>query len=187
MEINGVASLLDDEHMAKLTQCWQLLEARCGMKGKNTHLPPHFTWQMVERYDLAQFEPLIRALAWSMQPFTVRASGLGIFSGRSPILYIPIIKDVHLIHLHEQIWRYSQCCAVHPSPYYNPVNWVPHITLFSDKDAPDNFCCALELLAYEPFEWELPIDNLALLCPDPVIPETYSLSRIPFGKLANAS
>jgi 2'-5' RNA ligase len=182
MDINGVASLLDDEHIARLTECWHLLETRCGMKGKNTDLPPHFTWQMVARYDLTQFEPLIRALAWATQPFTVRTSGLGIFSGRSPILYINIIKDSQLLHLHEQIWRYSQCCAVKPSLYYSPTNWVPHITLFSDSNTTENFCCALELLAFEPFEWELPVDNLALLCPDQNASETYNLIRIPFGK-----
>jgi 2'-5' RNA ligase len=186
IEVNGIVSLLDDRHTNQLAQCWRMLEERCGLKGKNTAMPPHFTWQVVERYDLTQFEPLVRALAWATEPFTIRTSGLGIFSGRSPILYVQIIKDAHLLHLHEQIWRYSQCCAIRPSPYYTPANWVPHITLFSGETTAESFSCAVDAVTFEPFEWEIRVDNLALICPETEL-EALNLLCIPFGKHAHTN
>jgi 2'-5' RNA ligase len=163
--INGLASLLDETHTRWVENIWQALAERCQLLDVRTELPPHFTWQVVERYDVEKLEPVVRSLAWATPPFSVRTSGLGIFTGRNPVLYIHIVKDALLMRLHEQIWQRSACCAIRPSPYYNLQNWTPHITLAADNVRPAELHCALELLALEPLNWEIPINNLVLLRP----------------------
>lgn len=186
IDVNGVVSLLDAKHATQLKDTWLMLADCCRLSGKNAEMPPHFTWQVVERYDLDQFEPLLSALAKETSPFTVRTSGVGIFSGRSPILYIPVIKDAHLLHLHEQIWLHSQCCARNPNSYYAPDNWMPHITLVAGDVDAQKLSCALEILAFETFEWEIRVDNLALLCPEGGA-ENFNLLHIPLGGRSSAS
>ncbi|MFZ6031331.1 MAG: 2'-5' RNA ligase family protein [Chloroflexota bacterium] len=187
IDVNGVVSLLDKAHADRLQDIWRMLEQHCRLKGKNTGLPPHFTWQVVAQYDFNQFEPRVSALARAASPFTVRTAGLGIFSGPSPILYIQLVKDARLLSMHEQIWQHSQCCAVSLSPYYAPESWVPHITLAAGDVNAENLGCALDLLAFVPFTWEIPVDNLALLSPDSQGGESLELFRIPFEGDCHAS
>lgn len=149
-------------------------------------LLPHFTWQVVARYDVAQLEPVLRDLARVTPPFMVRASGLGIFTWQNPIIYIHLIKNRRLMELHELIWLNTECCAIHPSHYYSPENWVPHITLASENVNRQNMACALDTLAFEPFEWELHVDSLSLLrSPDSTV--GLDLLHIPLEGCLNGS
>ena len=166
-EFNGIASLLGTPHAEWVNDLWQELETRCGIIGNQREYPPHFTWQVVERYNLEQLQPVVEALAWATAPFTVRSTGLGIFTGRSPILYIQLVKDSRLLHLHAQIWEHTACCAIHPAKYYNPEHWMPHITLAIGSIKAKDLSCALDFLASDNFDWEMTVDNFALLAPSP--------------------
>lgn len=166
-EFNGIATLLRDPHAGWVKELWQEMETRCGFIGNQRAYPPHFTWQVVEKYDLVQLQPIVEALAWATAPFTVRSSGLGVFTGRNPVLYIQLVKDAHLLRLHQQVWEHASCCAIRPVKYYNPDHWMPHITLAIGDLKPKDLTCALDFLPSENFDWEIPVDNFALFAPLP--------------------
>jgi 2'-5' RNA ligase len=125
---------------------------------------PHFSWQVTRRYDFKELKPALEKLASELTTFTVRTTGLGIFTGeREIVLYINVIKDENLLKLHHTIWETVTPFTTQPIAYYAPENWMPHITIgYGDIDV-DGLACATRLLARENFNWEITINNLLLV------------------------
>ena len=161
--INGIASLLDKPATERVESLWQELDAQCGLVGVKITPFPHFSWQVTEGYDSPRLDTSLQEIAGQTQPFTVRTAGLGLFSGESPIVYILIVKDEALIRFHSLLWQRMEKIAIRPMPHYAPEKWVPHITLAYNDVRRDNLGCALNNLAFLPFEWEIQIDNLVTI------------------------
>lgn len=161
--MNGVASLLDKPTTARVEHLWQELETRCGLVGVKATPFPHFSWQVTEAYDLQLLEKALSGIARQAHPFTVRTSGLGLFSGESPIIYISIVKSDTLLRFHALLWEQLNGIAIRPARYYAPVQWVPHITLAYNDVTPANLDCAMQILAFQSFEWEIQVDNLVFI------------------------
>jgi 2'-5' RNA ligase len=164
--MNGIASLLDKSASVKVEFLWQELEVRCGLVGVKITPFPHFSWQVAEAYDLSLLATGLGTLSRKAEPLTVHTAGLGLFTGENPIVYIPIIKDKPLISFHKLLWEQMTGIALHPSPYYSPSLWIPHITLAFNDINHDNLDCAMRILAYQSFEWEIQIDNLVTIVQD---------------------
>ena len=161
--MNGIASLLDQPAASRVEQLWQELETRCGLVGVKATPFPHFTWQVTEAYDLPRLETVLQALARQTQPFTIHTSGLGLFTSADPIVYISIVKDETLLHFHSMLWDQLQGIAFHPTLYYTPEQWVPHITLAYRDVSSANLDCVMQGLAFQDFNWEIQVDNLILV------------------------
>lgn len=162
--MHGLVSLLDPPHYEKVEDLWSRLEAHCGLKGVRVTPIPHFSWQVTMDYDFEALKPAMAKLAGELAPFTVRTTGLGIFTGKAEIvLYIPLIKDETLLKLHQTIWKATLPYTIQPNLYYAPDNWMPHITIgYGDVDE-EGLACATRLLAREDFNWAIQIDNLLLV------------------------
>ena len=158
--MNGIASLLDKSATDRIESLWRELEAKCGLVGVRVTPFPHFSWQVTEGYDLPRLETTLQKIARRTQPFTVHTAGLGLFTGEKPIVYVSLIKDEPLIHFHAMLWKSTHLIAIHPAPYYAPDQWVPHITLAFNDLQRGNLDCALQILAFQSFDWEIQIDNL---------------------------
>jgi 2'-5' RNA ligase len=61
------------------------------------------------------------------------------------------------------MWKRIEPVAATSSAYYSPELWVPHITLAHSDVSRQSLVCALEELAFIPFNWEIKIDNLAIV------------------------
>ncbi|HEX9029692.1 MAG TPA: 2'-5' RNA ligase family protein [Anaerolineales bacterium] len=159
----AIVSLLDEQHNNQMLELWQGLEAECGLAGVALTPLPHFSWHIAAEYDLKRLETALAVLAAGSQPFTVRTTGLGFFTGASPVVFIPVVKDRTISRYHQQVWDLVLPAAMGPSDHYAPEVWVPHITLaYGDVDAA-RLGCAMEKLAFQPFSWEIPVDHLALV------------------------
>lgn len=132
----AIVSLLDEHHYTRIEDLWHDLEVECGLSGVTLTPLPHFSWHIASEYDYRRLEASLLELAASTPPFNVRTTGLGLFTGASPVLFIPIVKDPALADFHLQVWQRSQTTAIGASPHYAPEAWVPHITLaYGDVDA----------------------------------------------------
>jgi 2'-5' RNA ligase len=159
----AVVSLLDEQHERCIGDLWRELESECGLAGIMLTPLPHFTLHIAAEYDFKPLETGLAEFAIRSQPFTVQTTGLGIFSGASPVIFIPVIKTAALANFHRQIWELAQPMAVGPSAHYGPESWVPHITLaYGDVD-PEKMGCAMEKLAFQTFSWTIHIDHLAVV------------------------
>ena len=158
-----VASLLNPTATHQTQEIWRWLEEHCGLAGIKLTPLPHFSWQAAEEFDLERVEEAVRTLAEQEQPLTVHTNGLGIFTGKSPVLYTSLVKTRALLELQERVWQAVNPCAVRPNAYYEPVSWVPHVTLAYRDITPDNLTCALQNLAFQKIAMEIRVDHLALI------------------------
>ena len=161
--MNGIASFLNDPYKTQVEAIWQELEEKCGLVGVRTTPFPHFSYQVVEAYDQLRLEPILQEIAHNIQPFTVHTTGLGLFTGKIPVIYLPLVKNDLLLHLHKLIWDRTQDVAQGFSPFYAPDLWIPHITLGYGDVSNFNLSCAMDTLAFQDFDWLVEIDNLTFI------------------------
>ncbi len=161
--MHALVSILDDQHNARVEALWDKLASRCGLTSIRVTPIPHYSYHIAETYVFKTLEPALRQIAAETAPFTVRAAGLGVFAGPDPVLYIPVVKDENLLRLHARLWAETAQFGKRIVSYYAPARWVPHITLAHGGLTQAALACAMENLAFMPLDWQIEIDNLALV------------------------
>lgn len=161
--MQGVVSILDEKHSALVEDIWADLEREFGLRAACAAYP-HFTYQIASGYEMDKVEPILRGFARSTSPFKVTTSGLGIFTGPKPVFYVRMVRELILTLFHDRMWAalapYARDIHTH---HYGHVNWIPHITLaYGDLDH-DTLAKAVRLLSERSFNWEITIDNIALV------------------------
>jgi 2'-5' RNA ligase len=159
----GIVTLLDPPVAAQVETIWQELEIECGLVGIKITPLPHFSWQISDNYVLDRIQATLKRVALSSSSFRVMASGIGIFAGQAPVIYIPVVKDENLLRLHARLWEETRQMAPGASRYYSPHHWMPHITLASGDVDVGRLDCAVRRLAFSLLDLEFPVDNLALV------------------------
>ncbi len=161
--MHGVVSLLDKEHYQLVEDLWAELEREFSVHGGYITRYPHFSYHVAQDYDVDELEPILERITSNITTFQVRTSGLGIFTGASPVLYIPVVRSRELTELHEELWETTSTTGSGIQEYYHPDQWMPHITIgFGDLNK-DNLPQIIAALATRDFNWEITIDNLALI------------------------
>ena len=161
--MQGVASLLDNKHNQLVKDLWAELARKCAVSGVYVTPYPHFSYHIASRYNVELLEPVLRRFAASKTPFQVRANGLGIFTGAHPVLYIPVVCSPELTQFHEALWQEILITGSDIHDYYHPSHWMPHITIGIGDLNKDNVSQMIRLLAERDFNWEITIDNIALI------------------------
>ncbi len=161
--MHGIVTLLDEKHHSKVKHLWQTLEAECGLRGIQVTPIPHFSWQVAQDYHYEQLAHILDEVSRQAVPFQVNTGGLGIFTGEVPVLYISVVKNIHMLQLHEKLWNEARDAGVNINAFYSPDHWMPHITVaYGDVDQ-DTLRCAISRLAFQIFNWEFRVDNLAVI------------------------
>lgn len=161
--MHGVVSLLDTAFYVQVEDLWKALENQCGLRGIRVTPYPHFSWQISEEYNWDAMPNILLDITRDLEPFTIRTSGLGIFSGENPVIYIPVIRTGKLNNIHKKIWDGLLSISEQPSFYYAPQNWMPHISLAYKDVSKENIDCALGLLAPNNLNWQVEIDNISVI------------------------
>jgi 2'-5' RNA ligase len=163
--MDGLVSLLPDPYYRHVETLWDELEEIGQLSGIRVTPYPHFSWQIAECYDQNRLEMLIQQFAAKAVRFSVRTSGIGIFCGLKPVIYIPIVKNEELLNFHARLWELAAPAAIEdaPSPYYHPERWMPHISLAYGDVSPDNIATVLTHLAFKDYNWEMEVNNIAYI------------------------
>ncbi len=178
--MDGVVSLLPEPYYSTVEKIWHELTVDCGVRGIQATPVPHFSWHVALHYDENRLRENLTAVAQRQAPLTVHTAGLGVFSGDLPIVYISLVKDRSLLEFHEHVWKAADAAASGGEGYYAPAMWMPHITLVFQDLCLDNLPCIGEKLLFREFNWEMKLDNLALIGqPDGQAGSVYF--RIPWG------
>jgi len=166
--MQAVVSLLDD-HYYRLTEAlWRELETQFGVCGVYSTPHPHFSYHVARSYDRDALASRLDRFVRAASPFQVRTTGLGIFTGTSPVLYIPIVRDLALSQFHQALWSELAACASGSLAYYGPEQWLPHITIGVGDIHHDLLAAVVRLLSERDFRWTITIDNLAFVEEDAV-------------------
>ena len=161
--MHGLVSFLDASHYKTVEDIWSELETNFGLTGIKVTPYPHFSWQVAEDYEWDVIAEKMKEISENTTPFIVRTAGLGIFSGESPIIFIAVVKDLNLIKHHTDIFNTVEPVAKGIVPYYHPNVWVPHISLAYSDVIENNIGVIMRFLSFRHFNWEIEIDNLALI------------------------
>lgn len=162
--MHGIVSLFD-EHITKAVQnLWVELANDFGVRQLAELIPyPHVSYHVAQEYEEQELVRHIEDLAWQATPFQIQTTGLALFTGAHLVLYVPIIRTLELSQFHQNIWQAITPMGSGFSPYYQPANWVPHITLAEHDINPENLACILAHLSSHPLRWDILVDNLAII------------------------
>jgi 2'-5' RNA ligase len=161
--MQALVSLLEPTASSRIQALWQRLEERCGLRGIKSTPYPHFSWEVVDEFKQDTIDEILEQITSKAKPFTIQTSGLGLFTGLEPVIYIVIAKDQSLLDFHKMIWEKTENFGRNVNMHYMPDAWIPHVTLaHSDVDR-KALLCAMEELSFLSLNWEIEIDNLALV------------------------
>ncbi|WP_183906867.1 2'-5' RNA ligase family protein [Rufibacter immobilis] len=159
----AIVSLLDAESTDRMNSLIHRLEREFGLKEVQTTPYPHLTWLTVNDGSLQNLKQTLGHAAGICCKFRINTTGLGVFPGPKPVLYIPVIRTqgVNRFHgqLHEAVASFCQEIGKH----YHPSIWMPHLSLALGDTSPEVVSQALLYLNQENFDWHIELDNLALL------------------------
>lgn len=158
-----VVSMLDRKHYQQVEDLWAELARKFGVKGIYISPRPHITFQIATCYEVKSLESVLQRFASNKTPFKVRTTGLGIFTGSEPILYIPVVRSPELTQFHEALWQEIFNTGSSIEDHYHPTRWVPHITIGIGDMNKRNLSQIIRFLVKRDFNWEISIDNVVLV------------------------
>ncbi len=161
--MHGIVTLLDNDHYQLIEDLWAELERRFSVHGVYITPYPHFSYQVAQHYDVDKLEPTLKRITSNITTFKVRTSGLGIFTGASPVLYIPVVRSLELTQLDEALWQEIATASSGVQQYYHLEQWMPHITIGFGDINKDNLSQIIPFLANRDFNWEITVDNIAVI------------------------
>ncbi len=159
---SGVVSLLDDRSRARVEELWDELEARLGVRSVRRAPWPHFSYQVGD-YDEAGVHQVLERVANAACSFRVVISGLGIFTGVRPILYLPVVRVPEVSEMHRRVWDAMEDVCTAPVDYYRPARWVPHVTLAEDDLDDATLGAAVRMLSTRSLPSAASVDNLTFI------------------------
>ena len=163
ISMHGLVSLLPADYYTRVEELWQMLADECDLTGIQTTPYPHFSWLVGGDFDWDKLEETLRKIARETEPLLVNTGGIGIFSGPSPVIFIPVVRTAQLTTLHQRIWDAIQPIGIDLSPYYSPKHWMPHITLAIKDVTPRKLEHALQKLAFQTFNWAFEVNNISFI------------------------
>jgi 2'-5' RNA ligase len=161
--MHGIVTLLDNDHYRLIEDLWAELERRFSVHGVYITPYPHFSYHVAQDYDLDLVESVLKRITSNIMKFKVRTSGLGIFTGASPVLNIPVVRSLELTQLHQEIWQEIATASSGVQEYYHPEQWMPHITIGFGDINKDNLSQIIPFLAQRDFSWEITVNNIAVI------------------------
>ncbi len=164
LQVYAVVALLDEITTAKVKSIWSQLDVECGLKAVNATPFPHFSFNIAQSYDLDELDARLSKIASQTAPFTVRTTGLSIFTGTEPVVFIPLVVSQALLSLHQRLWDETSSLGQRVSGHYQPGHWVPHITLANRDVYEEGLACITRLLSATAFVWEIGVSQLAVIC-----------------------
>jgi 2'-5' RNA ligase len=161
--MDGIVSLLDDEHYRHVEQIWADLDREFGLRGIYVTPFPHFTYHVAEHYEVQHIGPVLQRFAAGKAGFSVRTAGLGIFTGPSPTVYISVVRSPALTRFHEALWQEIGDAGLGVIDYYRPAGWVPHITLAHGDVDNLSLPHVIRFLGSRDLNWDIPVHTISLI------------------------
>jgi len=161
--MHGLVSLLDEQHYRQVESIWHMLEKECALTGIRVTPFPHFSWLIGSDFDWPSLQIGMKELATQTSPFTVRTTGLGLFSGPNPVIFVPVIRNKELSEFHNLVWDRIHPLGTNLSAYYAPPHWTPHISLAYSDVTPANLSRVIDRLAFQTYNWEIQVDNITFI------------------------
>jgi 2'-5' RNA ligase len=158
----GVITLLEGESAARVEALWDAMAREFGVARGYPGAVPHFTYHLADAYDIPAAARGVTAVAAAWRGFEAQASGVGVFAGDSPVIFVPVIRSAALAALHAAVSDAMDAVGMANLPYYTQAAWLPHVTIAQGNVPADALGPLLAWLARTPIDWRIPVTNLAV-------------------------
>ena len=162
----AITSLLSAPHVARINSIIKSLEEKFGLDDVQATLDPHLTYQLAGVKKLSSLKKVLAEVAAGTEPFPAFTTGLGVFPGERPVIYVPVLRSDALNALHRRILAATAPLCLRTDKFSGPDCWLPHISLALHDTTADLVGPVLTYLNRETYNLKLTIDNLALLRQD---------------------
>lgn len=159
----AITSLLDSNTSARVSELTTALESKFNLTGVKVTPYPHLTALTAEVPDMEELKEYLELTCLETRKITIRTTGLGIFPGKNPVVFVPVLRTPPLNVLHGRLHRDIAEMSTEMGVYYNPNLWLPHITLALGDTTPDLLGPVLNFLGDYNFNWEITLDNLTIM------------------------
>ncbi|MBI9049536.1 MAG: 2'-5' RNA ligase family protein [Anaerolineaceae bacterium] len=167
MTFYTLASPINIDENSKIHAIWNELDLTCNVNHVKYSPIPHFSWITFKGINNhALLNEKLHQWAGGFDPFQIKVSGLGIFQGEQPIVYLPIVRTSQLSKLHSGLLKHIDQYIEDASSFYFSENWMPHITLAIRDITLENLSCAVGQCMQFDLTFRLNIDHLAILYMD---------------------
>ena len=140
------------------------LKSWTGLTEIRTTTVPHFSWVTGENFLSEPLHASLREFTATIDPFSVYATGLGIFPGNSPVLYIPIVKTAQL-HLYSPagLAAFPNLSETSSTRSSNLTSGRLISALVFDELSGDSLGKILRKIAFKEINFKFAVDNISLL------------------------
>lgn len=99
----------------------------------NNHVPPHMTISAIEARNMDVLLPAFKSLQYKLKSGTVQIVSIGQLLPY--VMYGAVVMNAYLLNSSNLIFdAYKNIPEVSVSKYYQPLSWLPHITLGKTLD-----------------------------------------------------
>ncbi|TGE23728.1 2'-5' RNA ligase family protein [Hymenobacter aquaticus] len=159
----AITTLLTPHYANRINRIIKGLETEFGLDDVQATPDPHITYQLAGVRKLSALKTVLRDIAATTAPFEVHTTGLGVFPGPNPVIYIPVLRTDALNQLHQRIIRATAPLCLRTDKFSGPDCWLPHISLALHDTTPELLGPVLQYLNRQTFNMKLMLDNLAIL------------------------
>ena len=159
----AITSLLTQPHARLINQIIKHLEEKFGLDDVQATPDPHLTFQLADDGKRCELKEVLAEVAAATAPFAAFTTGLGLFPGQQPVIYIPVLRSDALNALHRRIRRAVAPLGLRADRFSEPDRWLPHISLALHDTSPGLLGPVLRYLNEATYNLELEITNLAIL------------------------
>ncbi|HEY9722683.1 MAG TPA: 2'-5' RNA ligase family protein [Oscillatoriaceae cyanobacterium] len=161
----GLVSLLEGTSERKLKALWAELQTEFGVRGGGPVPIAHLAYQVAGQYHVPALHDALARLARSRRPFTVQVSDVEVIEGPEPVIFLRVVRSSDLLSFQHDVWEGTYFAADELPPHYHPDRWVPHLTIANQRLSDGELARVIEFLTAKDLQWQLKIDNLALIMP----------------------
>ncbi|QNE38875.1 2'-5' RNA ligase family protein [Hymenobacter sp. NBH84] len=159
----AITSLLSPKYAAHINKIIKSLEEKFGLDDVQATPDPHITYQLAGVRQLSVLKEVLQEVAHTTHSFPAFTTGLGVFPGPNPVIYIPVLRSDELNALHQRILRATAPLCLHTDKFSAPDCWLPHISLALHDTTPELLGPVLQYLNEQTFNLKISINNLAIL------------------------
>jgi 2'-5' RNA ligase len=159
----AITSLLSPPHVSRINTVIKRLEEKFGLDDVQATLDPHLTYQLAGVRKLSALKKALANVAATTEPFPAFTTGLGVFPGERPVIYIPVLRSDALNALHKRILEVTAPLCLRTDKFSGPDCWLPHISLALHDTTPDLLGPVLAYLNQETYNLKITIDNISIL------------------------
>ena len=159
----AITTLLSPTHAARINRIIERLEKKFGIDDVQATPDPHLTYQLAGVQKLSALHEVLADLAATTKPFPAFTTGLGVFPGERPVIYIPVLRSDALNSLHRRIIKATAPLCLRTDKFSGPDCWLPHISLALHDTTPDLLGPVLRFLNEETYNLKIEVNNLAIL------------------------